>query len=721
MNDMSNKGMNVSRRGFLVGGLTFGLVVSTGGVRFLAEGEALAKGADAQFGAWVKIRPDNTITILTAGAEMGQGSMTSVPLMLAEEMDADWSKVTLEWAPADPETFGYTHRRRKGMAIVGSRAVMKYHMPMRTAGAQVRKVLLQAAAQKLKVDVASLTTEPNAVVHAASGRKLSYGEIAAFAKMPSEMPSVSKSELKKKSAFRYIGKTMARYDAPSKVNGSAQFAMDVFIPGMVYATTRHAPVHGSVPESWNDAKVKGMKGVITTVKLGRGVAVVADSIEMALAARDALEVKWKAGAKAQGYDSEQALLDYDKVQEDPKAKVKVVEKVGDFDGALSGAAKTYKASYKSDYGYHAQMEPLNALVRFNSDGSVDVWEGSQAPGRSRKAVAKAAGVPASKVNHHQCFMGGGFGRRSLGDIGAECAKIAKAVGKPVKLIWTREEDLGYGMFRPQTSHVIEAAQEKDGKVTGLRHTVVGDGKRLITGGLKPFYYEIANKQMQSKGVSHGIRLKHWRAVAHPFVLFSREQFIDELAHEAKMDPLEFRLKNMALSDKGKAVFEKVAEMSDWGKKRSAGRAVGLAISERSGSLGAGVIEVSLDEKTGKVRAHKVWVAIDGGLVVQPDAARANVESGIIYGLSSLLVERVTVKGGTVQQSNFHDYRLLRMSEAPEEIHVAFVDVDTKPTGLGEIGNPFVGPCLANALFALTGKRFRHMPLTPERVLETLKA
>ncbi|MFM1815058.1 MAG: hypothetical protein RLZ98_1753 [Pseudomonadota bacterium] len=721
MNDMSNKSIAVSRRGFLAGGLTFGLVVAAGGVRFLGEGEALANAGQAQFGAWVKIKPDNTITILTAGAEMGQGSMTSVPLMLAEELDADWSKVTLEWAPADVNTYGYSTTSAKSMAIVGSRAVMYYHDPMRIAGAQVRKVLLSAAAEKLGVAVNSLKTEPNTVVHPESGRKLSYGEIAAFAKVPAEMPSVDKSELKKKSEFRYIGKSQPRYDIPSKVNGTAEFSMDVLLPGMVYATALHSPVHGGAPESWNDDKIKSMKGVIATVGLGRGIAVVADTFEHALAARNALEVKWK-DAKAAGFDSEKVLdIDYDRIQADPKAKVRPIEKVGDFTAAVSGAAKTYKQTYKSDYAYHAQMEPLNAVVRINADGGVDVWEGTQAPGRSRQSVAKALSVPEDKVNIRQCYMGGGFGRRSLGDVSAECAKIAKAVGKPVKLIWTREEDIAHGMFRPQSSHVIEAAQDKDGKVTGLRHTVVGDGRNLLTGGLKPFYYELANKQMELKGTSHGIRLKHWRAVAHPFILFAREQFIDEMAHEAKMDPLDFRMKNMALSDKGKAVFRKVAEMSDWGTKREPGRALGLAISERSGSLGAGVIEVSLDEKSGKVKAHKVWIAIDGGLVVQPDAAKANIESGIIWGLSSVLYERATIKGGSVQQSNFHDYQLLRMSDTPDELNIAFLDVDTKPTGLGEIGNPFVGPCIANALFQLTGKRFRHMPLTPERVLATLKA
>ena len=323
--------------------------------------------------------------------------------------------------------------------------------------------------------------------------------------------------------------------------------------------------------------------------------------------------------------------------------------------------------------------------------------------------------------HHQCYLGGGFGRRSNTDYTLEAALIARAVRKPVKMIWTREEDIAFGMFRPQTLQCVEAALDGDGRVVGWRHCVIGDGGSLTYSGIKiDRYYGIPNLGIEQRGVAHGIRLKHWRAVAHPFNIFAIEGLVDEMAAKEGQDPLAFRRERLAMTPKARRVFDAVERMCDWRAKRPEGRAIGLSVTERSGSLGAGVAEISLDRTTGKIRVHKVWVGIDGGLVVQPEMARRNVESGIVYGLSSVLKERVTIKDGAVEQSNFHDYQLLRMSEAPEEIHVEFLDRDTRPTGLGEIGNPFIAAAVANAFHALTGKRLYHMPFTPARVLEALE-
>jgi isoquinoline 1-oxidoreductase beta subunit len=402
---------------------------------------------------------------------------------------------------------------------------------------------------------------------------------------------------------------------------------------------------------------------------------------------------------------------------------KTVKQTGDVEAAFAGAAKVYKANFRSDYGYHAQMEPLNGVARFNARGDqVEVWEGTQAPGRSRQVIAQALGFTTDQVIHHQRYLGGGFGRRSNTDYTVEAALIARAIKRPVKLIWTREEDLAYGMFRPQTLQCLEAALDGDGKIAGWRHCVIGDGGRLTYSGIKlDQYYVIPNLEIELRGASHGIRLKHWRAVAHPFNIFAIEGLVDEMAAGEGMDPFAFRRERMALTPKARRVFDAVEKMSDWQAKRPEGRALGLSVSERSGSLGAGVVEISLDRRSGKIRVHKVWVAIDGGTIVQPEMARRNVESGIIYGLSSVLKERVTIKDGAVEQSNFHDYQVLRMSEAPEELHVAFVDRDTKPTGIGEIANPFIAAAVANAFHALTGKRLYHMPFTPPRVLEALEA
>jgi isoquinoline 1-oxidoreductase beta subunit len=715
-------GPTLSRRGLLVGagGLSFCIALGGNGRAMVSLAEA--EPAPGVLSAWVTIRPEG-ITILSPGAEMGQGSLTALAAIIAEELDADWSEVSVDFTPSDAETYGYGSRGGRSMAIVGSRAVRSYFDQLRLAGAQVRKVLLINAAKRWGVDPARLRTEPSVVVDPGSGRRLRYGEIAAFATVPAPLPAVDPSELKDQSAFRIIGRSLPRVDIPAKVNGSARFAIDVQLPGMVFATSLHSPVQNGAPDRWNDAALRAMPGVIATVAVPNGVAVVADSFERALAARDAFEVTWRPGAPAAGFDSEPALgSEYQRIHDDPAAAAETLDATGDAAASFAAAARTLKASYRSDFGYHAQMEPLNAVARLGPGGeSIEVWNGSQSPDRCREEIALALGFRVDQVTVHQCYMGGAFGRRSLGDYAVEAALVARAVEKPVKLIWTREEDLAFGMFRPQSLQCLEAALDAAGKVAGWRHCVVGDGGGLLTTGIKIPYYEVPNQHIERRGVSHGIRLKHWRAVGHVFNVFAIESFVDELASQAGMDPIAFRLERMAIAPRARRVFETVAAMSDWTAARPEGRALGVSITERSGSLGAGVAEISLGRETGRIRVHRVWLAVDGGLIVQPEAARANVESGIVYGLSSVLTERVTVSGGVVEQSNFHNYTVLRMSDAPEELHVAFVDSDAPPCGLGEIGTPFAGSAVANAFFALTGKRLRHMPFTRERVLEALQA
>ncbi len=722
MTEAIHTGPRITRREFLagVGGLSFYLALGVDGLRLIAPAQAATAQA---LNPWVRIAPDGVVTILSPGAEMGQGSMTSLAVLVAEEMDADWAKVAIEFAPADAAIYGYPAGKSRSMAIVGSRAVMRYFDDLRLAGAQVRKVLLLNAAEKWGVEASTLKTEPGAVVHAASGRRLTYGEIAAFGRVPASLPPVDKAELKKKSEYRIIGVSVPRRDIPPKVHGTATYAIDVQLPGMVYATARHSPVQGGEPQSWNEAKVRALKGVLATVRLSDGVAVVADTFEHAMAARNALAVVWKKGAKAEGFDSEKALQeDYAKVHADPGAKTETLDAKGDAAAAFKSAAKSYRADYRSDLGYHAQMEPLNAVARFSEDGNrVEVWDGSQAPDRCRGDVAEALGFKPEQVTVHQCYMGGAFGRRSIGDYASEAARIAREVRRPVKLIWTREEDIAHGMFRPQSFQCLEAALDAAGKVVGWRHCVVGDGRNLLYTGIKIPYYQVPNQHIEARGVSHGVRLKHWRAVGHVFNVFAIESFVDEMAADLGIDPVEFRIERMSIAPRALKVFETAARMADWKAKRPEGRALGISISERSGSLGAGVVEISLERDSGRIRVHKVWLAVDGGLIVQPEAARANVESGILYGLSSVLHERVTVKGGAVEQSNFHDYHVMRMSDTPEEMHVAFVDRDAPPSGLGEIGNPFVAAAVANAFYRLTGKRLRHMPFTPERVREALRA
>jgi isoquinoline 1-oxidoreductase beta subunit len=713
------KTAEISRRSMLGGGLAFFVAMNVDGFRLTSPAAA---STDARtLSPWVRVAPDGTITILSPGAEMGQGSMTSLPLIVAEEMDADWSKVSIEWAPADVEIYGYRTGNTRSMSITGSRAVMGYYGDLRIAGAQVRKVLLQNAAEKWGVDVATLKTEPSVVVDPATGRRLTYGEIAAFGKVPETLPAVDAKELKAKKDFRLIGKSVPRRDTPAKVNGTAQYAIDVRLPGMVYATVLHSPVHDGAPDTWNDAEIGKMPGVISTVRLSNGVAVVAERFEQARAASQALKVTWKK-AKAEGFDSERALADYAKVHDDPGARKQIVEQKGDANAAFAGAAKTFKADYYSDYGYHAQMEPLNAVARFNAAGDhVEIWDGTQAPDRARIEVAEALGFKLEQVTINQCYMGGGFGRRSLADYTCEAALIAREVKRPVKMIWTREQDFAHAMFRPQTFQCMEAATDSTGKVTGWRHCIVGDGGALVNGGMKIAYYGVPNQHIEHRGVSHGIRLKHWRAVAHVFNVFAIESFVNEMAAQQGVDAVDFRFEHMAITQRARKCLESLAQMCDWKAKRPEGRALGLALSDRSNSLGAGAVEISLDRKEGAIRVHKVWLAVDGGTIVQPQAARANIESGFLYGLSSVLFERATVKQGVVEQSNFHDYKVMRMSDIPEEMHISFIESDAPPTGLGEIGNPFLAAAVAHAFYKLTGKQLRHMPFTPERVLEMLKA
>src|SRR4051794_14943316 len=720
------KSPDMTRRSLLagIGGMTFCFALGTDGTKILPAVQAA--GGPVAMSPWVRIAPDGTITLLTV-TEMGQGTGTAIPLMLAEEMDADWSKVVLDWAPSKPEIYGWTNPRGgRDMTVTGSRAVMMHWNDLRTAGAQVRKVLIANAAEKWGVDPASLKTEPSVVVDPASGRRLSYGEIAAFGTVPATLPSVDQSELKKKSQFRLIGKSVPRRDLPLKVNGTAQYAIDVHLPGMVYASALHAPVHGNKLESFNEAEVKAMPGVIAAVKLkdGIGVGLVAETFPQAMAARKAVKASWSKN-KTDNFDSETVLESYVKVQSDPAAEVKVIDSKGDAKAAFAGAAKTYRADYRSDYSYHAQMEPLNAVAHFNEAGDrLEVWDGSQDLGRSRDLLAKSMGLKPAQVEVHQCYLGGGFGRRSLADYAVEAATIAREVKRPVKLLWTREEDLAYGMFRPLAFQCMEAAVDAEGKVTGWKHCGVGDdgNSGFIAGGMKvSSYYNLPNQQLELRNVSHGIRVKHWRAVAHNFNLFAIEGIVDEMAADQGLDPVDFRLQKMSLTPKARRVVEAVAKMADAKTKRPEGRALGFAMSERSGSLGACIVEASLDRAKGKIRVHKVWVAADGGTIVQPEAAKANMESGIAYGLSAALHERVTVKDGAVEQSNFNDYTVMRMSDMPEEMHISFVESDASPTGLGEISTPCMMPAVANAFHKLTGKRLYHMPFTPERVLETLKA
>ncbi len=730
------QGASRSRRDFLKqagGGLSFALVFGPAGLaaRSPRSPDAWDAWTDADppdappaqhpFGAWVRIATDGQILIYSPAAEMGQGSMTALPVVLAEEMDADWDRVRIEHSPVEPAVYGrsWSGRGRGGsMMTAGSMAVRGYYMNLRAAGAGIRRVLLENVAREWGVPAGELTTEPGVVMHAASGRRISYGEIAAFAEVPDELPEVAEAELKSPEDFRLIGRSLPRHDVPAKTDGSAVYALDVRVPDMLYGAIARAPVHEASPASFNGSEVEALPGVVGTLRLDYGVGVIAETVEEAFAARDALEIDWAGGARAEGFDSVAALEAYAGIA-DGNGRGRPLSERGDVAAAMEAAAARYEADYLNDYVYHAQMEPLGAVASVNAAGDgAEVWAGTQAPDMARAAVARELGVAVERVAFHPCYLGGGLGRRTMADYIVEAVQLSRSVRRPVKLIWTREDDLQYGAFRPMSLQRLTAGVDDNGNPVAWTHTVVGDGRGLLASGISIQYYDIPNQRIEMRGASHGVRTKHWRAVGHGPNKFAIEAFVDDIARGEGIDPVELRRTLLGGSPRAVAVLDEVAAMSGWGDEPPSGRARGVAFVERSGTLAAGVAEVSVDETSGRIRVHRFWCAADGGTIVQPRNARAQIEGGIVNGLSTALFERLTLRDGRVEQSNFHDYPILRMSDMPE-IDVRLLPSRELPMGMGEPGVPVAAGAVANAFASLTGRPLRHMPFTPERVLEAL--
>ncbi|MEE8287148.1 MAG: molybdopterin cofactor-binding domain-containing protein [Gammaproteobacteria bacterium] len=716
--------LTLTRRDVLtgVGGLLFTLAVCRPRAAHGADQEAM------ELTAWVRLNGDNTMTIYNPSAEMGQGAMTAIPLIIAEELDADWSLVNVEFSPIVSEVYGRRRRGGRSMSTTGSQSVAGFFMPLRTLGAQARYVLMENAARHWAVPVTELTTEPSVVVHVPSGQRLTYGEIAAFAEMPEILPELSASDLKPVSQFRLIGHSQPRRDIPEKVNGSARYAMDVTLPGMLYGMIQRAPVNGARPESANVESVSEQPGITDVVFLDHGIGIVGVSINAVLKARKLLEVSWSRDAFAEGFDSDLAFEDFSRIANDAveDAATSTPERgrgfvqTGDVPGALARSARTYEAEYLNDHVYHAQMEPLNAVAAVNSAGDgAEIWIGSQSPDAAGAAVANLLGIASDRVTVHPHYLGGGFGRRTINDDAVEAARLSQAAQQPVKLIWTREDDLQNGAFRPMSLQRMEAGVDEQGYPIAWRHYVVGDETGLQTSGVDIPFYGIANKDIKPVATPTGVRLKHWRAVGHGYNKFAIESFIDEIASDRGIDPYEFRRRLLANSPRELQVLDTVAEMASWGSRRPSGRAVGIAFAERSNTPSAGIAEVSVDYASGKIRVHHFWVAVDAGIVVQPDIATAQIEGAITQGVSSLLSERISIREGRVEQSNFHDYRVMSMADS-FPVTVQLISNEHRPTGIGEAGLPTTGGAVANAFAALTGKRMRHMPLLPDRVLEALR-
>jgi isoquinoline 1-oxidoreductase beta subunit len=726
----------VSRRGFMVGaaGLTFAVVSNL--PRSTAATTAAGPGNNIVLNAWVTISTDGTVSIMSPAIEMGEGSFTAIPRILAEELDADWAKVRVVAAP--PNDALYANPGFGYMYTASSNAVTKYFVPVRHFGAQVRKVLLQNAAKHWDVPVAELTTGPSIVIHEKSGRRLEYGEIAAFAEIPAEAPDVKDEELKPTKSFRLIGKDAMRVELPGKVNGKAQYSIDVHAPGMLYGAVLRAPVEGAAPEKIDDAKSRAVPGVVRIVSLPYGVGVIAEKPWAAFAAKNALAVSWTRSAKGWGFDSTKGSEAFAAAARDIQHPAKLWDKLGDAPRELANASTVMEAEYGCEFVYHAQMEPLNAVAAVSPAGdSVELWAGVQSQTMAVRNASAALAIPENKVVLHDMLLGGAFGRRGHQDMDyvRDAIALSKEVRKPVKVIWTREDDVHNGRFYPLSAHYLRAGFDAAGKLIAVHHRKACDevtafqfprmyeqykGRDTISfTGMEFPYYAIPNHLAEAVPQDSGIRVASLRGVAHLSNTFAVESFMDELALKRGVDPAEFRRSLLTSSPRALAVLDAVLRKSDWGRKRG-DSALGIGFQEYAKTLVAAVAEVSVDRKSGAIRVHNIWAAIDPGIAVHPDNVVAQTEGSIVYGLGFALSERITIKDGVVQQSNFSDYHVPRMNEMPD-IHVDLIVTDNHPTGAGQMATPLVAPAIANAVAALTGIRLRQAPMTRDRTLAALKA
>jgi isoquinoline 1-oxidoreductase subunit beta len=724
----------VTRRRFIAGsaGLTFGIAIAGSTVTLF---DALAEAATFQPNAWIQIGTDDIITLIAPAAEMGQGAFTSLPMLIAEELDADWSKVRVEQAPAEKE---YGNPLFGGAMITGgSRGARGYFAPLRQIGAQARRVLLTNVAEQWNVPVGELSTKPNMVVHAASGRSISYGDIAKFAKAPAQLPQVAEADLKPQDQWRLIGHDLPRLDVPSKVNGSAQYGIDIYLPDMLYAAMLRGLVQGDGPDSVDDSAAMKVPGVLKVVTLPFGVAVIAPDYWTAKKGKDELKVTWKTGAKAESYDSLKVLDDYAAIAKDWKHKSAIALQEGDVAAAFKGAAKVVTADYRSEHVYHAPMEPMNTTAWVKADGVVEIWTPTQAPTFVQLAAAGAAGTKPDKVLVHSKFLGGGFGRRIEQDVTADATLLSKIMGKPIKVLWSREDDVKNDKYRPATAQRIEAALDHDGKIVGWRWRLVGESifRRVLPQALEAAkgvdssvidghetLYTIPNQYHDYVEDERGVDVGFWRAVGPGYTTFAIETFIDELAQAAHKDPLQFRLDHLR-DPRAHKVLKAVADMAHWGRKTQ-GSALGLAYHFYPNVWFchvAQIAEVSVNKETGVIKVHKIWAAVDPGPTISPANVAYQIEGGAVFGISAALHERITFTGGQVKQSNFHDYPLLRVDETPAVEVKLLPDPTGHVGGVGEAGLPPAAPAIANAVRVLTGAKLRQLPMLPERVKAALKA
>ena len=737
--------LDLSRRKFLKGstGLTFAIGAS-GFISALGVAQGTAAfssnpGEALQANMWVTITPANTVIVKYAGTEMGQGSMTHVPVMLAEHLDADWDKVEVDIIKKHDMAYGNPVFQNM-LYTAGSTHVAVYGGKMKMAGAQARKLLMLAVAEDWGVELSSLTTEPSLVVHAASGRKINYGDIVGTMALPTEAPAVDKSEFKSESAYRYIGQSVMRRDVPAKSNGTEQYGMDVQVAGMAYAAIKRAPVEGERPLKVIDTEARKVKGITDIVTLPYGVAIVGNTVEGTKKAKALLQVTWSETSPFRQKSSDTALEEYAKNAKDLSISGPAwILGKGKAKETLAAADNVLEALYTSDAAYHAQMEPLNATASVSKDGkSAEIWVGTQTQSLTILGSAETLGTTEDKITLHPLTMGGSFGRRSElhQQFIDDALLVSKALKRPIKVIWSREDDLEAGAFRTAAAQFLRGAFDKEGNLLAVHHRVsapevlptmnklrwetVKPRDVIAMMGSENSTYDIPNHLPEHVVQDRCSRVIAYRGIATSYTKFAMESFIDELAHTQDMDPLAFRLKLCRNNPRMTKVLETVAEMADWGRPREKGVGLGLAISGYHKSLSAGIVELTVDSDSGAIHINKYWGVGDAGRIISPRNAQAQLLSNIIFGLSSALKEKVEIKNGIVQQTNFHNFNILRMNEVPD-IDCKMTATNNHSTGVGELGMAMTAPSIANAIFSITGKRIRHMPLRPEVVSAALKS